>query len=150
MNYKHILFVTDLQSDSPKIAEKVAEMLTTCPDAKLSVVHVVLDNIIAGGYEVMPLFNYADDKENIQENAKALKAFLKETTLHADNTEVVPALSTAGGIADYANENEVDLIVIGLHKRTGLLSGLLGNTASSVLNYANCDVLTVVLPEQAD
>ncbi len=147
MNYKHILFVTDLQSDSPQIANKVSEMLATCPGAKLSVVHVVLDNIIAGGYEIMPLFNYADDKENIQENAKALKSFLKETTLNADNTEVVSALSTAGGIADYANEHDVDLIVIGLHKRTGLLNSLLGNTASAVLNYANCDVLTVVLPE---
>lgn len=148
MNYQHILFVTDLQSDSSKVADKVNGVLKNCDNAKLSVVHVVLDNIIAGGYEIMPLFNYADDKENIQENAKALKAFLKETTLHADNTEVVPALSTAGGIADYANEHEVDLIVIGLHKRTGLLNSLLGNTASSVLNYANCDVLTVVLPEE--
>lgn len=148
MNYEHILFVTDLQSDSTKVADKVKDVLKNCKSAKLSVVHVVLDNIIAGGYEIMPLFNYADDKENIQENAKALKAFLKETPLQADNTEVVSALSTAGGIADYANEHKVDLIVIGLHKRTGLLNSLLGNTATAVLNYANCDVLTVVLPEE--
>lgn len=148
MNYEHILFVTDLQSDSTKVADKVKDVLKNCKSAKLSVVHVVLDNIIAGGYEIMPLFNYADDKENIQENAKELKAFLKETPLQADNTEVVSALSTAGGIADYANEHKVDLIVIGLHKRTGLLNSLLGNTATAVLNYANCDVLTVVLPEE--
>lgn len=147
MNYQHILFVTDLQSDSQIVADKVNEVLQGCDNAKLSVVHVVLDNIIAGGYEIMPLFNYADDKENIQENAKALKAFLMETTLHADTTEVIPALSTSGGIADYANEHEVDLIVIGLHKRTGLLNSLLGNTATSVLDQANCDVLSVVLPE---
>lgn len=151
MNYQHVLFVTDLQKDSQIVADKVNVLLKSCDNAaKLSVVHVVLDNIIAGGYEIMPLFNYADDKENIQENAKELKAFLKETTLQADTTDIVPALSTAGGIADYANEHEVDLIVIGLHKRTGLLNSLLGNTASAVLNYANCDVFTVVLPEQDD
>lgn len=150
MNYKHILFVTDLHKDSQKVADKVNEVLKNCESAKLSVVHVVLDNIIAGGYEIMPLFNYADDKENIQENAKELKAFLKDTTLHADTTDIVPALSTAGGIADYANENDVDLIVIGLHKRTGLLNSLLGNTASGVLNYAECDVLTVMLGEPSD
>lgn len=150
MNYKHILFVTDLHKDGQKVADKVNEVLKNCDKAKLSVVHVVLDNIIAGGYEIMPLFNYADDKENIQENAKELKAFLKDTTLNADTTDIVPALSTAGGIADYANENDVDLIVIGLHKRTGLLNSLLGNTASGVLNYADCDVLTVMLGEPSD
>ncbi len=49
MNYKHILFVTDLQSDSQKVADKVNAILKSSPEAKLSVVHVVLDNIIAGG-----------------------------------------------------------------------------------------------------
>lgn len=150
MKYQHILFVTDLNADSLVVAQKVSELLKSNPQTKLSVIHVVLDNIIAGGYEIMPLFNYADDKENLQENAKALKDFLKQTTLHADTTEVVPALSTAGGISDYADENNVDLIVIGLHKRTGLLQSLLGNTASAVLNNADCDVLSVLIPEPAE
>lgn len=150
MKYQHILFVTDLNADSLVVVKKVSELLKSNPQTKLSVIHVVLDNIIAGGYEIMPLFNYADDKENLQENAKALKDFLKQTTLHADTTEVVPALSTAGGISDYADENDVDLIVIGLHKRTGLLQSLLGNTASAVLNNADCDVLSVLIPEPAE
>ncbi|PID64564.1 MAG: universal stress protein [Gammaproteobacteria bacterium] len=150
MNYQHILFVTDLNDDSQVVAKKVQAMRSTCNSAKLSVLHVVLDTIIAGGYEIMPLFNYADDEENIQENAKALKAFIKKTGLHADTSEVVSALSTAGGIADYAKEHDVDLIVIGLHKRTGLLNSLLGNTATSVLNNAECDVFTVLIEPPQD
>lgn len=146
MNYEHILFVTDLNEDSQIVAEKVKDIVDNT-NAKLSVIHVVLDNIIAGGYEIMPLFNYTDDKENIQENAKQLKAFLKDSTLKADSTDIVSALSTAGGISDYADENDVDLIVIGLHKKTGLLNSLLGNTSSAVLNNANCDVLSVIIPE---
>lgn len=145
MNYQHILFVTDLNEDSQVVAEKVHDMFTVCNSAKLSVLHVVLDNIIAGGYEIMPLFNYADDKENIQENAKALKAFIQKTGLDVDTYDVVSALSTSGGITDYANEHKVDLIVIGLHKRTGLLNSLLGNTATAVLNNADCDVFTVLI-----
>lgn len=150
MNYQHILFVTDLNKDSDIVAAKARQSLKDNPSAKLSVIHVVLDNIIAGGYEIMPLFNYADDKENLQENAKQLKEFLKNSGLDADETEVVPALSTAGGIADYADEHEVDLIIIGLHKKTGLLNSLLGNTATAVLNNANCDVLSVIIPEPTD
>ncbi|MBS9781575.1 MAG: universal stress protein [Gammaproteobacteria bacterium] len=147
MNYQHILFVTDLNSDSRIIADKTKKLLKDNPTARLSVIHVVLDNIIAGGYEIMPLFNYADEKENLEENAKSLKAFIQETELNADEVEVVPALSTAGGIADYADEHNVDLIIIGLHKKTGLLNTLLGNTATAVLNNADCDVLSVVIPE---
>lgn len=147
MNYQHILFVTDLNEDSQMVAERVKEVLTNCNNARLSVIHIVLDNIIAGGYEIMPLFNYADEKENLQENAQQLKAFLANTSLNADRQEVVSALSTAGGIADYAEEHQVDLIVIGLHPKTGLLNTLLGNTATAVLNSAVCDVLTVVLPD---
>ncbi|MBS9777394.1 MAG: universal stress protein [Gammaproteobacteria bacterium] len=146
MNYKHILFVTDLNQDSHIVAEKVKKFVGNS-DTKLSVIHVVLDNIIAGGYEIMPLFNYTDDKENLQESAKQLKEFLKENTLKADKSEIVSALSTAGGISDYADENNVDLIIIGLHKKTGLLHSLLGNTSSAVLNNANCDVLSVLIPE---
>lgn len=148
MKYQHVLFVTDLLSDSQIVADKVNAILSVCDDAKLSVVHVVLDNIIAGGYEIMPLFNYTDDKENIQENAKSLKAFLAKTSLKADTTKVISALSTAGGIIDYATEHQVDLIVIGLHQKSGLLNSLLGNTATSVLNSSVCDVLSVVLPER--
>lgn len=147
MNYQHILFVTDLNPDSQIVADKVKCLMKNTDNTKLSVIHVVLDNIIAGGYEIMPLFNYADDKENLQENAKKLKTFLQETDLHADKTDVVPALSTAGGISDYADEHNVDIIVIGLHKKTGLLNSLLGNTATALLNNANCDVLSVVIPE---
>ncbi|MGY0398490.1 MAG: universal stress protein [Ostreibacterium sp.] len=146
IKYQHILFVTDLNDDSQIVASKVKQILSDTEGAKLSVVYVSLDNIIAGGYEIMPLFNYRDDKENLKEHAKLLKDFLKETGLHADAAEVIPALSTVGGISDYSDKNAVDLIVIGLHKKTGLLNSLLGNTASALLNNANCDVLSVVIP----
>lgn len=150
MKYQHLLFVTDLNKDSYVVAERVKEVLKHCDNAKLSVIHIVLDNIIAGGYEIMPLFNYADEKENLQENAQQLKTFLAETKLHADTSEVVSALSTAGGIADYAQEHKTDLILIGLHPKSGVLNTLLGNTATAVLNNAVCDVLTVVIPESTD
>ena len=148
MNYKHILFVTDLNEDSCFVAEKVKNIIEI-NDAKLSVIHVVLDNIIAGGYEIMPLFNYTDDKENLKENAQALKSFLKESKIKPDSSDIVSALSTAGGISDYADENGVDLIIVGAHKKTGLLNNLLGNTSTALLKNANCDVLSVLIPESS-
>ncbi len=49
-------------------------------------------------------------------------------------------------IIDYAQANEVDLIVLGSHGRHGLQL-LLGSTANAVLHHANCDVLTVRINE---
>ncbi len=148
MKYQHVLFVTDLGDDSHHVADRVKEVLSDSSDAKLSVIHVVLDNIIAGGYEIMPLFNYADDQENLKENAQNLKSFVQKNKLNADNSEVVPALSTAAGISDYADEHNVDLIVIGLHKKSGWINSLLGNTATAVLNNAQCDVMSVFIPSE--
>ncbi len=150
MKYEHVLFVTDLGEDSHHVANKVKQILSDANEAKLSVIHVVLDNIIAGGYEIMPLFNYADDQENLKENAQNLKNFVQKNNLHADNTDVVPALSTAAGISDYASEHDVDLIVIGLHKKSGWINSLLGNTATAVLNNAQCDVMSVFIPTRED
>jgi universal stress protein A len=45
-----------------------------------------------------------------------------------------------------ANEQNVDLIVIGTHGRHGI-GALLGSTASSVVHHASCDVLTVRLQD---
>lgn len=46
-------------------------------------------------------------------------------------------------IIDKARENEVDLIAMGTHGRTGLTHVLLGSTAERVIHRAPCPVLTV-------
>ena len=47
-------------------------------------------------------------------------------------------------IIHIAEQEQVDLIVVGSHGRHGLAL-LLGSTANSVLHYAKCDVLAVRL-----
>ncbi|KAA0141444.1 universal stress protein [Gimesia chilikensis] len=50
-------------------------------------------------------------------------------------------------IIRYAKEQEIDLIVIGTHGRTGLKHMLLGSVAEKVVRKAPCPVLTVSHPE---
>lgn len=47
----------------------------------------------------------------------------------------------------YAKENEIDLIVMGTHGRSGLAHALLGSVAEKVVRKAPCPVLTVRDPE---
>ncbi|MFR1640667.1 MAG: universal stress protein [Eggerthellaceae bacterium] len=56
--------------------------------------------------------------------------------------EAVVAASPAVGIADYADEHECDLIVMG-RRGLGALRGMLGSVSYGVLHAANVPVLTV-------
>ncbi len=49
----------------------------------------------------------------------------------------------ADEIVRYAQEQEVDLIVMGTHGRAGLSRVVLGSVAEKVVRYATCPVLTV-------
>lgn len=46
-------------------------------------------------------------------------------------------------ILNYADENDVDLIVMGTHGRQGVERYLLGSVAEKVVRTADCPVLTV-------
>jgi universal stress protein A len=49
-------------------------------------------------------------------------------------------------IIDYATKNEIDLIVMATHGRTGLAHVLLGSVAEKVVRKAPCPVLTIKHP----
>jgi nucleotide-binding universal stress UspA family protein len=51
--------------------------------------------------------------------------------------------STAGAIVTYAEENDVDVIVVGTRGRSGLKKMLLGSVASGVVTYSHCPVLVI-------
>ncbi|MFC1788938.1 universal stress protein [Thermodesulfobacteriota bacterium] len=46
-------------------------------------------------------------------------------------------------IADYADKNGIDLIVMGTIGRSGLAGLLIGSTAEKVIDQVNCSVLTI-------
>ena len=58
-------------------------------------------------------------------------------------TEVIASTNTAGGIVDYAEDKDVDLIVIGTRGKSGFKKILLGSVASKVVTYAHCPVMVV-------
>lgn len=46
-------------------------------------------------------------------------------------------------IVKFAEENSIDLIVLGTHGRTGFTHLIIGSTAENVVRMAKCPVLTV-------
>jgi nucleotide-binding universal stress UspA family protein len=52
-------------------------------------------------------------------------------------------MSVEGTIVEYAENNGIDLIVLGTRGRSGIKKLLLGSVASGVISYATCPVIVV-------
>ena len=58
-------------------------------------------------------------------------------------TTIIVSTTIVDSILDYAEDNDIDLIVIGTRGRSGIKKLLLGSTASGVVTYSSCPVTVV-------
>jgi nucleotide-binding universal stress UspA family protein len=65
----------------------------------------------------------------------------KNPNLKLSTKVILTGIAVYGEIIHYAQEENIDLIVIGTRGRSGIKRLLLGSTASGVVTYANCPVL---------
>lgn len=144
-HYRHILLATDFSKQGDYVADK-AKVLADTHQAKLSIVHVI-DNIpMPDAYYgmVISLTEVSDDTLLEAEKAKLINLSVRLNVDLADCCLLwgIPKQE----IINIAEQDQVDLIVVGSHGRHGLAL-LLGSTANSILHYAKCDVLAVRLKE---
>jgi len=149
MSYQHILLVTDLLSDADIVAQRAKRILAGSPEARLSVLHIVEDDMIRFGYELVPASSLSGDVDgkHWQEARAKLAQFLERNELQAGNSEVTAAISNDEGIVNYCREKDVDLLIIGRHERHGIAAWLVGATADNILPNAPCDSLVVKLKQ---
>lgn len=147
MSYQHILLVTDLMSDADLVAQKAKRILAGGSNARLSVLHIVEDEMVRFGYELVPSSSLSGnvDGEQWQEARAKLAQFLERNNLEAANSEVTAAISNSKGIVNYCHEKDVDLLIIGRHERHGIAAWLVSATADSILPNVPCDSLVVKL-----
>jgi nucleotide-binding universal stress UspA family protein len=84
-----------------------------------------------------------DAKHEAQHWLDKIKEKISENDIELKTEVVVSPISVVGAIVDYAEHENVDLIVIGSRGRSGFKKLLLGSTASGVITYATCPVLVV-------
>jgi len=89
---------------------------------------------------------------NVQEVLKAIEESVEKgfVALVEECKKTLPNVTTnsrigvpANEIVRFANEQSVDLIVMGTHGWTGFKHLILGSTAENVVRTAKCPVLTV-------
>jgi len=114
-------------------------------NADLHLVHVVEDIyplVPEPGFAMPPAGQYLADLVKAAE-----KAFEDlPPTGWDDGIEVTKKVLTGTPFLEiirYARDEDLDLIVIGTHGRTGLVHALMGSVAEKVVRKAQCPVLTV-------
>jgi len=88
------------------------------------------------------LINTPSRFKNHAEASEALEAFARHYQLKNFKTHLSNYSSETDGIIDYANEEQVDLVLMGTHGRTGLSHLFSGSVTESVVNRIQYPVWT--------
>jgi len=119
-----------------------AKELAAAFDARLDVLHMITEIALPGAYGVMPV-------SVVEPEVKArVQRTLEEEMAQVPGIVVPFAVHVQVGypafdIAVFAEEQQVDLIVIPTHGRTGLSRLFMGSVAENVVRQAPCPVFTL-------
>ena len=111
-------------------------------ESKLIVMTVIQSKVShSSGMSLDRLEEIQNEEEDIATNMlKKLEG--KATTKNVSfSIKVIYNPSSSDGIVSFAESNNVDLIVMGSHGRTGFRKIVLGSVASGVVGHAKCSVL---------
>ena len=139
-NYKHVLLAVDF-SEHGKQVIKAAQNMAEQNQGQLSLVYVI-ENLPITDAAYGPIHFDVDFTQELLDNAKIRLTNLGAELHVPESRQWLEMGSPKFEIVRVAEENQVDLIVIGSHGRHGLAL-LLGSTANGVLHHAKCDVLAV-------
>jgi nucleotide-binding universal stress UspA family protein len=144
----NILVATDFGNPSAAVLTYGRELARTF-GATLHVLHVA-DNVMAAVGADYWGANFPEMQQEVEDLAmQRLEAMV--TAAHDDAVQVKPVVrsgSAAAVIVDYAQHEQIGLVVIGTHGRSGISRVLIGSVAERVVRMAPCPVLTVRHPER--
>jgi nucleotide-binding universal stress UspA family protein len=139
--YRNVLVPTD-GSDCATAAVDHALSIAAACGATLHALNVVDDSIIVGSPGGVLPENYLDSLEDMGE--EATEALAERATEQGVVVETAVEKGRPGdGIKAYASDNEIDIVVMGTHGRSGVERFLLGSTTEQVIRTGTCPVLAV-------
>jgi nucleotide-binding universal stress UspA family protein len=156
INFARILVAIDGSENSMKaavyaidIAKKDNSQLIA-----LTVIDISTARRVSSSFITAPTYGLKELEEKRKEAQQSLdkveKLAAKENNTANNNniqfkSEIIedPTSRVGSAIVDYAERENVDLIVVGTKGRTGFKKMLLGSVASDVVTYAHCLVLVV-------
>jgi nucleotide-binding universal stress UspA family protein len=143
---KKILFCTDFSENSRPAFEYAVDFAQTF-GAEMTILHVINSSRLGyPAFEVGVPFDLQAVLSSINESVeKAFQGLASECKGCAGlETKTASRMGVpANEIARFAEEESMELIVMGTHGWTGIRHLVLGSTAENVVRTARCPVLTV-------
>ncbi len=133
-------------------AADYAIMLSTLHHAQIVLLHILN---VAEYYSSLQFFEVKqpiESKDIIEEAKKEANIWFNSVKKEMDEelgtqtkieTYITISQSTVKSILDFAEEKNVDLIVVGARDHSGIKKLLLGSTASGIATYSSCPVIVV-------
>lgn len=145
--YRHILVAVDLTPDSRRVLKRAIVIAERHQHPRISVIHALEPLGFAYSGD-MPMDTH-DLQDQLDHHARTqLAALASPFGIPPEQQFIVTGVAN-NEIHRFAQERDVDLIVVGSHGRTGLAL-LFGSTSSGVLKGAKCDVLAVRVGSDVD
>ena len=140
VTFSKILVAMDGSDESMNAAD-YAIFISKEYNAELYALHVIRADVdLFGLHEASEYTTIMRSEGRKYLNKVNLKANEKNIQI---KTEIISSTNIAGGIVNYAEEENIDLIVIGTRGLSGFKKLLLGSVAANVVTYAHCPVLVV-------
>ncbi|MGM0599175.1 MAG: universal stress protein [Candidatus Rifleibacteriota bacterium] len=139
IKFDKILVPVDF-SEGSELALRYAATFATEYGAQIHLLNVIEEEVLHAGNLSDPL---ETAKKWEQQNRKELVKFIPEKFNDLDIIKSVKGGLVHETILDYAQENNVSLIVIGAHGKSGFIDSWLGGTSYEIARKAPCAVLTV-------
>jgi nucleotide-binding universal stress UspA family protein len=149
-NFSKILVTIDGSEISMKAAVYAMDIVKKNKSQliALTVLDISTPRRISSSFITAPTYGLKELEEKRKEAQQWLDKFeklaAKENNVKLKSEIIEDPISRVGSaIVDYAERENVDLIVIGSRGRTGFKKMLLGSVASDVVTYAHCPVMVV-------
>ena len=138
VSIQRVLFVTDFSEPARK-AQQYAVSLAETFGAQLYAFHAVSEEVFVPAPDTAVVLLHAE----VERARTALATEVARTSTTKPVIQEVRQGNAVQEIIRYAAEQNIDLIVLATHGRTGLSRFLMGSVAEKVVRLATCPVLTV-------
>lgn len=158
MLYKNLLVAYDGSGPSQEALVVAKDMIGDVPEATMHILAVIPLGAVGVGVEspIEPIGSVQQIFPDMQ-TYETLLANAKQTTVDSVREQIgdgladvscdvkiaaIAASKPAAGICEYAEDEDIDMIVMG-RRGLGGLRGMIGSVSYSVLHEADCPVVTV-------
>jgi nucleotide-binding universal stress UspA family protein len=151
--YQHIMVPLDGSELAECVSPHVEAIAAGCGTRKVTLVCVVEPLHIHGGLESMfdPEERQRLEESCMENHARYLDEFAKRLNCKGTLVETKVLYGhVAEELANYANPNGVDLVIMSTHGRSGVTRWVMGSVADKLLHSSRVPVLMVRAPGTAE